>query len=74
MADMHSSAANAQTFLTATCNDPAFLSWVTRVLMRLRNLPPDSPEQIMRATIVKEGLPSREWVAAFDLLKSLAHK
>jgi|JI10StandDraft_1071094.scaffolds.fasta_scaffold257376_2 hypothetical protein len=68
-AHLCSVAANEATFMPPATNAPEFLSWATRVLLRLNNAAPGAPES---EVFSKEGAPSSEWAEAFIFMGSLA--
>jgi len=65
-------AANEDSFMPPASNVPEFVSWATRVLLRLCNAAPGAPESSIQAVLLKEGLPSPEYAEAFAFMGSLA--
>ncbi len=67
-------AANDSPFEPLATSDPAFVAWLQRVAMRLRNTG-GTADDVWRG-IVADGVPSSEWAQAllFHLTMALANK
>lgn len=65
-------AANEPIFEPVALADPAFITWVTGVALRLRNLAPGSPEYRMRRALFSTGTPNPDWAQAFIFVMTLA--
>ena len=53
--------ANHPTFEPPVLSNPAFMDWAIRVCLRLRNIPPGSPDGIAKRAILADGIPPPEW-------------
>lgn len=65
-------AANSRTFEPLTLADPAFMAWALHVGIRLRNMPPGSPDGEIKHAILKDGIPSPEWAQGLAFMMRLA--
>jgi hypothetical protein len=65
-------AANAPTFEPLVLVDPAFMDWALLVGLRLRNIPPGSPDGAIEQAILKDGQPCPEWAQGLAFMMTLA--
>lgn len=70
---MTPTASNAPTFEPPALADPAFMAWALRVGLRLRNMPPGSPDGAIEQAILKDGKPGPEWAQGLAFMMTLAH-
>ena len=66
--------ANEASYRPPEFNDEAFKQWAHRVTIKLLNLPPGSPDHVMRRIFVSEGVPSPEWLNALMFIVAMARE
>ena len=64
--------ANEDSYWPPEFNDDAFKRWAIRVSVKLLNLPPGSPDHVMRHLLLTEGVPSVDWVNALGFIGKMA--
>lgn len=65
-------AANEPGYLPAEFADEAFVAWMSRVSIRVLNLPKSSSVHAIRRAYVRDGAPSSEWALAYNFALSIA--
>lgn len=64
--------ANESNFEPLELSCPEFLSWATRIGLRLSNCPPGLPDAALQRIIVSYGTPSPAWAQALVFMLTLA--
>ena len=66
--------ANEASYRPPEFADAAFKQWSLRVTIKLLNLPPGSPDHVMRRIFLSEGMPSPEWLNALMFIVAVARE
>ena len=66
------SAANVDRFYPQAIDDPEFMRWARRIVLRLVNLPPGAPEHVVRRVVFSEGTPGPEWAEALVFMLTMS--
>ncbi len=64
--------ANEFCYQPVAYSDPAFVSWMHRVTMKVLNLPNPSPDWAVMRAFVSEGIPSEAWAEGYKFAVSLS--